>query len=164
MNTKKFLVLIVMVVISTTVHAQTWFKVTSEIGPTASSSNTLTLPKGTIYRFGIGTTYCDTVTLTAATTFSPVYFNSFPCTVKGVKVADPAPNITKEVDVQETAAAQVVSLNGGNVMVPALPAPPPPADTTGCTEGTATTYTPSFAVTFNSSGKITGYTIGITCK
>jgi hypothetical protein len=61
----------------------TWTKV-------AVAGNTVFLPKGTAYRFGIGTQYLASVT-TAADWTVLVYYINFS--------GDPAPGIVKELDV-----------------------------------------------------------------
>lgn len=143
--------LVALSLLSGTLRAQAWFKVAAE-----STSNSATIPAGTSYRFGTGSGTANTkvncatadcwngATVTAATTFSPVYYTSFP-------FADPAPGLTKELDVLETSSAQSVTVNGKAVAVPAtkvstipytvicqasLPAAGPPPATvalTGCT-------------------------------
>jgi hypothetical protein len=99
-------------------HAQTWFQVAQE-----SASSTLTIPAGVTYQ--LGTTSCAAtgaaawsapITVTAATTFSPLSMS-----VAGVfPFADPCAGYVKTLDVQETSAAQTLTLNGAPFQVPAL--------------------------------------------
>ncbi len=112
--------------------AQTWVKVATE-----SQDYAATLPAGTTYRFGSGTSWSASTTVKTSTTFSPVYYTSFP-------FPDPASGQTKELDVLETAAAQTVVMAGVNVIVPALPIP------------VTTVATLSYAITVKSDGSTTG--------
>lgn len=108
-------------------NAQTWFKVAAE-DPSASA----TLPAGTVYRLGSGTCWSDPVTVTKLLTLT-VYWPTgiFP-------FADPCPGVAKELDIQETATAQTVTVSGQAVTVPALPPPPPPPPAAPTVTGTYT--------------------------
>ncbi len=72
----------------------TWTKITTE-------GNTVFLPKGTTYRFGIGTQYLVSATTTADWTVL-VYYTNFG--------GDPAPGVVKELDV--TGATTGILVNG----------------------------------------------------
>jgi len=99
--------------------AQTWQKVASE-GATQAASPVAVLTAGLIYRFGAGASWCDTVTVVKATS-QTVWFSNVACTVAGKPVTDPAPGVTKELDIQETSAVQTVMVSSKPVTVPALP-------------------------------------------
>jgi hypothetical protein len=120
-------------------HAQTWIKVAGQ-----SSSATVMLPAGTIYRWGSGTSWCDPVTVAKATTFKPITSATFPCTVGGktAKVAG------TELDVQEAASQILVTVNGEavNVTVPALGA--------GTTTSAAHSVTLTYSIVVNADGSI----------
>lgn len=120
-------------------HAQTWYpKAVVPEGGTATLPATVAMP--ITYRYGAAGKYCDPITVTTSTPPIVASNGSVPCTVNGVKTSDPAPNVAKELDVQEQTASFVVAtvINGakGSVTVPALPpvTPPPPT-------GPATTAT-----------------------
>lgn len=151
--------LILILLFTASLNAQTFMKIATEGNSTASSTNTLTLPAGATYQFGTAGHFCDPVTVTKATTISPIYVTSFTCTVNGVKTADPANGVVKEVDVEQAAGSQSVSVNGATVVVPA--AKPKPVT---CTSGTATTYTLTTSVTYNSGGFITAGSASVTCQ
>jgi hypothetical protein len=119
-------------------HAQTWVKVAGQ-----SSKATIMLPAGTIYRWGTGTTWCDSVTVAKATTYTPITSATFPCTVSG-KAATIAGT---ELDVQEAALPIIVTVNGEavNLTVPALG-----SGTTSTAHSVNLTYT----IVVNSDGSI----------
>ena len=71
----------------------TWTKVAIE-------GETVFLPKGTTYRFGIGTSFLAPVTTTADWTVY-VYYTNFG--------GDPAPGVTKELDVEGTGSGVLVN-------------------------------------------------------
>lgn len=127
--------------------APVWFKVVPENG-------TATLPAGATYQYGATGKFCDPIVVTSSTPPIVASNSSIPCTVKGVKTADPDPNVVKELDVQEQAASFVVPvvINGvkSNVTVPALPAPPPPPAST--TQTLSCTATAIVTVTTPTSG------------
>jgi hypothetical protein len=103
-------------------HAQTspiWFKVATE-----DQSISVVLPAGTIYRLGSGDCWSDPVTVSAVTTLRTYWpSGDYP-------FADPCPGVAKELDIQETATAQIVTVGADAVTVPSLPAPAPPPTTT----------------------------------
>jgi hypothetical protein len=85
-----------------TTPAPTWYTVTAE-----SSTVAVVLPAGTTYRLGDYTNnkWSDPITVTVATTFSPVYVPAgvFP-------FSDPDQNVLKELDVLETTAPQSITV------------------------------------------------------
>ena len=107
-------------------HAQTatptWFKV-------AVDGQTVTLPAGAVVRYGAAAgspIICGSSsgkTLTADAWVMPkTPTASFTADPSGLGLtADPAYCTVKEIDVQETAVAQTVTVNGQTVTVPALP-------------------------------------------
>jgi hypothetical protein len=129
----KLALLTVVLFITATGQAQTWYKVADE-----STSNSLTLPVGTTYRFGVAG--CPTAgapgwsdpTPVTGTDFviASVWYSSFP-------FADPCPGVTKEVDVLETTAVQTVTFDNAAELVPALPPPPPPSGSYMCGKANA---------------------------
>ena len=86
----------------------TWTKVAIE-------GDTVFLPKGTTYRFGVGTQFLAPVTTTADWTVLVYYTNLG---------GDPAPGVVKEVDVQGTGAGIIVNGVPFNVVVPPPVVPP----------------------------------------
>ena len=99
-------------------QAQTWAPVAPE-----STSTTLTIPAGTTYQLGAAAcaatgsaAWSAPVTVTSATTFSPLSMS-----VSGVfPFNDPCAQTLKTLQVLETAAPQVLTLNGAAFQVPAL--------------------------------------------
>lgn len=125
-----------------TCDGQTWIKIAVE-----STTTTVTLPVGSIYRLGSGTCWSantTTITVTPLALYWPS--GSFP-------FVDPCPGVAKELDVLETAIAQTVTTviagKSSVVTVPALSKPPP----------TSTTYT--FSCTGTVGGTITITAAGI---
>ena len=108
-----------------TLTASVWVTVAVE-----SQSTSVTLPAGATYRFGdtANNLWSAPVTVAVETTFSPVFFPAgvFP-------FADPDIGVTKELDVLETADAQLISVTNlstdpvtvSSQIVPALAVPPP---------------------------------------
>lgn len=109
---------------STALPAQSWFKVAAE-----STSTIVTLPAGTTYRFGAPLTStangCGLLGWLTATVITPTLVTP---TAKKF-VCDPAPNVTKELDILQTTSAQAITVTSGNksttIMVPLVLAPPP---------------------------------------
>jgi hypothetical protein len=93
-------------------HGQSWYKVATE-----SPQTTIAMPAGTTYRFGLGTCWSGSITVTAQTTLTA----NFPFSS--------CPNVPpKEIDILQTAVDQVVKVNKTSVTVPAVgTAPVPPA-------------------------------------
>jgi hypothetical protein len=89
------------------VPAPAWIMVTAE-----SSAVAVVLPAGTTYRFGdtLNNRWSAPVTLTEATTFSPVFFpaNVFP-------FSDPDVGVPKELDVLQTATPQTITVTDTSV-------------------------------------------------
>lgn len=116
-----------------------WYTLTPESATTA-----VLLPAGATYRFGdtANNKWSAPITVTQATTFSPVYFPNgvFP-------FADPDPGFAKEFDILETATAQSVTVTNLStapasvavVSVPGLVAP------TTVPVGPGATYTLTFS-------------------
>jgi hypothetical protein len=106
-----------------TAPSSNWYTLTPE-----SATIAVLLPAGATYRFGdsANNRWSTPVTVTQATTFSPVFFpdNVFP-------FADPDPGSAKELDILETASAQSVAVTDlstspasvAAVSVPGLVAP-----------------------------------------
>lgn len=134
------LLLSALLLAASTLHAQTWKTVVPE-GGTATLPATPAIP--ITYKYGglaTATTaakWCDQVTVTTSTPLTAAN-GSIPCTVNGVKTADPDPNVVKEIDVLEGPTQVIIPtvVNGKsvNVTVPAVtppvvtpPPPPPPA-------------------------------------
>lgn len=135
-------------------HAQTvtYFKVGIE-------GQSVTVPAGTIVRYGSGTTWSLSVWYAVPTTFTAT--NSY----FGVG----SNGIVKEVDVLETSIAQAVTVAGSSVAIPAAPvAPPttPPVSGTAayCNSGLATSPTIGYTIKFNASGKMTTGNATMTCQ
>jgi len=117
-------------------HAQTTsvppmantFKICSE-----GACSIVTMPVGTVYQYGTGSTWVPAATSTATSPTLPL-FVSYPAFG-----FDPAPGAVKQFNVQQTAAPYTVTwkLNGVITVttVPALVPPAPPAPTA---------YTPTF--------------------
>jgi hypothetical protein len=136
---------------------QTWQKIVSE-GAAQASSPVVTLPAGTVYRFGFGTKFCDPVTTTGKITLT-VWYARIVCTVNGVSTIDPDPNVQKELDVQETAVAQPISyVVGGKTTTVTVPALPPPPSTTYSVNCPATFIGTASIPTGATSGTLTGTT------
>ncbi len=93
-------------------HGQSWYKVATE-----SPQTTITMNAGTTYRFGLGTCWSSPITVTSKVTLTA----NFPFSS--------CPNVPpKEIDILQTAVAQVVVVNKTNVTVPpAGSGPIPPA-------------------------------------
>lgn len=140
--------------------APVWVKVATEGSSTASAANSITLPAGTIYQFGTVGHFCDPVTVAQTTTISPVYVTSFKCTVGGVATPDPANGVVKEVDVEQTASAQTVTVAGSPVVVTAAPAAKPIT----CSSSSAHTVTFTYSTTYSTpTGAITAASATATC-
>lgn len=99
--------------------AQTWYTVAPE-----GASTSLTIPAGTTYQVGVAScpatsaaAWSAPVTVTAATTFNPLDLGT---NAAAFPFADPCPNTVKNLQVLETSAVQVLTLNGASVSVPAL--------------------------------------------
>jgi hypothetical protein len=100
-------------------HAQTWFPVAQESG-----ASTLTLPAGTTYQLGVaicpaannGPAWSAPLTVAADTVFNPLSAG----TAGVFPFSDPCQNVIKTLQVQETSAAQILTLNGAPFTVPAL--------------------------------------------
>jgi hypothetical protein len=80
----------------------------------AENASLTAMPVGTVYQFGTGTTWTPAATSTATVPKMPflVTFTNFPF--------DPAPNVLKELDVQQQAKAYAVTCGGVTTQIPAL--------------------------------------------
>jgi hypothetical protein len=86
-----------------------WQSVASE-GSSAATSPVVKLPAGATWRFGHGSQWCDAQTVSAATAIT-VYYAAVPgCTVSGIATTDPAPGLVKELDVEQAATAELVTV------------------------------------------------------
>jgi hypothetical protein len=99
-------ILILLVVLATPALAQTWFKVATE-SPTLS----LTMQAGTTYRMGNATNEAWSSNQVVATPLTiSVYYPTMT-----VAFPDPAPGVSKEIDVLETAVVSTVTLTDTSV-------------------------------------------------
>jgi hypothetical protein len=145
--------------------APTWTKVATE-GASLATAPVVQLPAGTTYRWGVGTKWCDSVTITAPVAMTawnwpwnhtgPSYTTPT-CTVNGQPVSDVAPGFLKELDTQGSA--------------PPPPPPPPPTRIifsciapllTVTIDGVPTpTPAPIILVVATASASIPGYTCSV---
>jgi hypothetical protein len=121
-----------------TPDVQTWFTVTPE-----SQDAAVALPADTTYRFGTPNCAAGTLDMSGNPLAAPgpvwatvtVSVDTSIANVSQGGAENPFPfgtvcyGVAKEFDVLETAAAQIVMLNGVAVQVPALPPPAAPAPT-----------------------------------
>lgn len=141
-------ILLALAILATSAHAQTWVKVASE-GDTLSVPTIITLrygaAKGTPYGCGTGPALAADAWVTPKTATA--------VTTAGLGVIDPANCYVKELDVLQTSAAQILTVNGKSVTVPALVVvvvtPPAP---------TVNTITFSTTINFN------GTNVSATCS
>lgn len=120
-----------------------WIKVANE-GDTVKATATV--------RYGV--TNCATCWVQLAVSGQFTASNTFFKT-------DPAPGVVKELDVLQTSVAQVVTVNGKPVTVPALVVTPPLVNQKTCTVPAQT-----IPVTINADGSFTANLSGlvVTCK
>ena len=150
--------LLAALLIAFSAEAQTYSKIVSE--GTAVSAPVVTIPAGQTYRWGIGTKWCDPVTVSVATTITAYNFQlgtGTPpvCKVDGVATVDVDPNVIKELDGLETATAWIAS-----VVTP--PATDPLAVTVPAIAGTLRPPA-SNSVTFTMSLSFQGVPVSATC-
>jgi len=101
--------------------SQTWLKVATE-ADTLTTAVPITVRYGTASGTTTAGVNCATANCWAIVSLqsaSNLSLNDASCCVFGV--ADPAPGVAKELDVQEGAAAITITVSGKSVMVPALP-------------------------------------------
>lgn len=135
-----FLKLAVVVLLCVSARAQTWFAASPQIvdGSSVTFTSTVTV------RYGQGVSTCVATYLTCvsgkpspAAWLPPVTISATAANPVTILVgttwaaSDPAPGVYKQLQIQETTAAQVVAVTSNGVKiavsVPALPAPPPPS-------------------------------------